>query len=281
MSKFIQYKKLGILEDNRNQPTKAIKWFSKALDIKPNDHVTLQNRGNVYTKVGNYKKAMSDYNKAIEHNDNCTLKRCGLAFDARGSLKLELGDYIGGIDDLLSAIGNDPFLASRYLIASRKTSVAYKKRFKAALRILNLHISKQPDDAKCYAQRSVVYLNLNDVEHAIEDGLKVISLNPDTETWHLCLGVYYLLAGEYSEAIKFIRKSLKVYPEKAVATMCLGVAYQEKKSYATAIKHLTSAIEMNPDYLTAYKERYECFIKQGKNELAKKDEIIIKRLLAA
>ena len=60
-------------------------------------------------KLGDYRGAITDSNKAIELDPN----RAN-AFDSRGEVKSKLGDYKGAISDFNKAVELDPNLTAPY-----------------------------------------------------------------------------------------------------------------------------------------------------------------------
>lgn len=58
---------------NEKNYTKAIFYFSKAIETKPNYDVAFSNRGNAYRLLKEYDKALTDINKAIQISPKDTL----------------------------------------------------------------------------------------------------------------------------------------------------------------------------------------------------------------
>ncbi len=62
------YNNLGDVYANMGDPKKAIENFQKAVDLKPNYADAYHNMGNVYMQMAEYEKAIEALNKAIENN---------------------------------------------------------------------------------------------------------------------------------------------------------------------------------------------------------------------
>ena len=62
----------GVSYNNKGEYDKAIKEFTKALEINPKDATIYNVRGVAYYDKGQYDQAISDYNKAIEINPKYT-----------------------------------------------------------------------------------------------------------------------------------------------------------------------------------------------------------------
>ena len=71
-----KYNNLGVKEYQKGNYDKAISYFNKAIELDPNNAVVYHNRGLVYFKTGSYyntepfHKAISDFSKAIELDSN-------------------------------------------------------------------------------------------------------------------------------------------------------------------------------------------------------------------
>ena len=60
----------GTRSANRGDLSQAIKDFTKAIEIKPDDIMAYNNRGSAYAQQGDYIQAISDFTKAIGINSN-------------------------------------------------------------------------------------------------------------------------------------------------------------------------------------------------------------------
>ena len=125
---------LGYALDEWKDFKNSIKAYSISLEL--NEHAyAYNNRGNVYTELGEYKRAIEDYDKAIELNPNLAQP-----YFNRGNAYAKLGEYERAIED-------------------------YNKAIK-----LN------PDDAEAYINRGLVYAILGEHDRAREDILRAGNL---------------------------------------------------------------------------------------------------------
>ncbi len=81
----------------------ALMKYNKAILNNPHDYRAYNNRGNLYLQMGNYKRAISDYNKAIEENPEFAL-----VYINRGYAYQEMGFYELSIADYSKAIELNP-----------------------------------------------------------------------------------------------------------------------------------------------------------------------------
>ena len=76
----------------------AIRDFSMALDIDPEDNRAYALRGSAKALIDDYQGAIADFNKAIAIDP-----QHGLTYNARGIVKIDIGDKRGACDDFKKA----------------------------------------------------------------------------------------------------------------------------------------------------------------------------------
>ena len=83
--------------------------FDKAIEILPNDALSIQYRGRVYYMLANFPKCLEDYNKVVELKPEDPI-----AYYNRGTAKGRVKDYLGAISDFDRALELDPEYAEVY-----------------------------------------------------------------------------------------------------------------------------------------------------------------------
>ncbi|MDR2152990.1 MAG: tetratricopeptide repeat protein [Helicobacteraceae bacterium] len=83
-----------------NKPQEAIAYYAQAISIDPNRAKTYNDRGAAYDNLGDYDRAIADYNLALEINPNDD----GLAYRNRGAAYYKLGDYDNAVKDAHKAL---------------------------------------------------------------------------------------------------------------------------------------------------------------------------------
>ena len=63
--KATEYKNLGNQAFKENKFQEAADYFTKAIEINPNDHVFYSNRSGAYASLENYEKALEDAEKCV------------------------------------------------------------------------------------------------------------------------------------------------------------------------------------------------------------------------
>lgn len=112
------YNNLGSSRMDRNDFEGAIRYFGLALEIDPNYYPSYMGRGLAYSKIGDYRKALKDYDKAIllipakTQISKETLADC---LFGRGVLKQNLSDFNGAIADYTKCLIIKPYDKDSYL----------------------------------------------------------------------------------------------------------------------------------------------------------------------
>jgi protein O-mannosyl-transferase len=145
------YLNRGMNYYEQGEYTKAMTDFNKAIENNPKDANAYYDRGLIYDYQGKFIKALSDYNKSIELEpyDNPTV------YENRSVLYINLGTYTKSIFDLNKAIELQPNNAGLYI---KRAYIYYKQdEFTQALSDLNKAIEIDPDGKDAYTSRFEIY----------------------------------------------------------------------------------------------------------------------------
>jgi len=99
----------GVESSQKGDFKKAVSDYNKAIEVNPEFVVAYLNRGNSYSRMGELDKAIADYTKAIELNP-----RYPIAYYNRGFVYRRMGEYDRAILDFTKAVEIDPKYARAY-----------------------------------------------------------------------------------------------------------------------------------------------------------------------
>jgi tetratricopeptide (TPR) repeat protein len=119
------YFKRGTDSSQKGDYQRAVSYYNQAIDINPGFVVAYLNRGYSYSRMGEFEKAIADYSKAIELNP-----RYKIAYNNRGFAYRRMGEYDQAILDYTKAIEIDPRYASAYY--NRGHTYHYKGEYEKA-----------------------------------------------------------------------------------------------------------------------------------------------------
>ena len=131
----------------------------------------------------------------------------------------------------------------------------------------------------------VDYLEAKDLERAIFELEKAVTINPESLEAHISLGAVYLtkamLGGNFDPVFAEFNRALEIYPQFAAGRYCLGVAYFEKGkqeeepdksvSFHRAVLEFKTAIVLFPNYARAHYSLGVVYGAQGELDLAEEE----------
>jgi len=205
-------------------------------------------RGNIWSGLGRYSQAISDYNIAIVIDP-----KYSAAYNERGSAKINLGHQAEGVADYDQAISIDPNFSKAY----GNKGIA-KLRFGhnvEAISAFNKAIAIDSKDASVYTNRGVAKFNLHKYVEAILDLDQAIAI--DSSDFHIYnnRGAAKIYLGRFAEAISDFDQALSLNQKDASAYNNRGAAKRNLGRYAEAIYDLDIAIQNNPKNANAYYNR--------------------------
>lgn len=87
----------------------ALQAFNSAIEISPNDSISIQYRGRVYYMLGDFPKCLKDYDRVVQMKPDDPI-----AWYNRGTAHGQLKNYLGAIKDFDKAIELDPDYAEAF-----------------------------------------------------------------------------------------------------------------------------------------------------------------------
>jgi arylsulfatase A-like enzyme/Flp pilus assembly protein TadD len=164
--------KLGIMLAEALQPDKAIELLNVCIKKNPLDPENFNFLGVAYYKKGNAAKALENYRKALELDNNYAS-----VFNNIGSVYLAL-----------------------YLRSKKKDERVYQ----LAIENFNRALEIDPRLFAAYNGRGAAYKFKNQVEKAVADWKKSIEINPNYIDAYFNIGISYLQIGDKAAALKYL-----------------------------------------------------------------------------
>jgi tetratricopeptide (TPR) repeat protein len=161
----------GLLQLSSNRYDEAVKTFSSAIALTPDDAAAFCNRGVAWFYQSDHDRAIADFTKALEINP-----RYAMAYCNRGILWTEKADYDRAIADFNKALEIDP----GYVEAFYGRAVAWflKGDDDRAIADVTKAVEINPDDAAAFSNRGVFWNRKTDYDRAIADFTKAMEINP-------------------------------------------------------------------------------------------------------
>lgn len=210
-------KALALFEDGKHDTDKELDYFTRAIRLDSNYAAAYMGRGFVYHGLGQYQRAVEDYDQAIRLNP-----KVAWTYYWRGLSYVGLGQYQRAIEDYDQAIRLDPENATHY----NDRGVAYGSldQYYRAIEDFNHAIRLNPKDAKAYYNRGLVYQDLGQYQRAIEDYDQAIRLNPKDAGAYNNRGLAYQDLGKKNSACYDWRKACEL-------GICAGLNWAKENGY--------------------------------------------------
>lgn len=197
-------------------------------DISPQSVEDYFNRGTTYLNWGDYAKALSDYNEAIELNPNFAN-----AYNARAVLYFDKGDYTKAWPDVEKALELKPNFADAY--SSRAALYYLQNNFDQAWIDVNKAIKLDPNLPYSYNTRAYLYAHEGNHDQMLSDFKKALELNPNYEDIYINRGVYYEeIENNLSSAMSDFNKALELKPNDGQSYASRAEVYYKLKEYDKA-----------------------------------------------
>jgi tetratricopeptide (TPR) repeat protein len=150
---------------------RAISHYDRAIQIRPKFAKAFFNRALAHRSLGAYDEAIADYTKAIKLKANYAE-----AYNNRGVTYHKSKKFDEAVADYSKAIRLNP----KYVAALNNRAVAYRAEgnLARALADLTAAIAIAPENAHAFANRGLTYVKLGDRDRAITDFRRAVALKP-------------------------------------------------------------------------------------------------------
>ena len=128
-----------------------------------------------------------------------------------------------------------------------------------AMKAFDKAIEIDPNYAKAYAQRAVIYADRRQYLKALKESEQAIKLDPNLAWGFNSRGVAHTGLMNYQEAIQDFNKALELEPRYAWPYCNRSWAYFMLKNYDRAAEDASKAIELAPEFSMAYFRRGRAF----------------------
>ena len=247
----------------------AITDYDKAIELNPEYAEAYNNRGLAKFNLGKYKEAIKDYDKAIELNP-----KYAKAHNNRGFVNLALKKYDEGIRDYTREIEINPNNAHSHLsLGLTKFSIG---KYEEAIKDFDEVIKINPHDIVAYDYRGLSKYTLNRYEEAIKDYTKAIEIDPQFDMAYCDRGIAYYNLGKKHKK-DFYKARVHYNKAKSDYEKCIELNYKDALTYEK-LSFAKSALNEYEEAIKDLEKAKTLYAKEGNMEMVKKCEEEIARL---
>lgn len=266
------YINYGITLIKLGQYGDAVSQLKKSISDKDNKIVRENNKrayraiGISYYKNGNYKKAISNFDKALDIDELDYLNEDIMCYKADASMTI--GDNEEALKIFTKMIEkNDKSEAAIYYI-KRGNIYMLRQEYDLALSDYENAISKNSKNYDYYISKYNALIANNKKQEALNSLNEAITLAVKSSASNLTLGKLYYYSGDITSATNFLNKSID--EKNYDAYYYLGLIAEDNKEIDLALQYYNVYFDNTKEQISdaAYSHFASCLIEQGEYELA-------------
>ena len=261
--------------------------FERVLQIESLDAPTYQLMGNGYAQAGQFEKAISYYQKAVDLNpvDALTQQNFAHCYNNYGVSLRNRGKWDAAIDAYRNALRLMPTLQ----LARTNLSDVFTRKAKAhseageldAAVAAYLELQKlHPDEMHIRNLLGELYLKKGDYADALSVFRHVYNVNPNADhALHNLIAAYHHYARslsdveDYTTAIQLLEEALRLTPTDLNLRLSLANAYQGAEDYERAATEIARVLAQTPENPQAKAEQINLKIRRGNALMRERDYI--------
>ncbi|MCX7050001.1 MAG: tetratricopeptide repeat protein [Candidatus Sumerlaeota bacterium] len=253
---YFLYRNTGVIFALQGNADAAIKWYDKALAIKPDDYDAMRSKGISLSEKGDQDAAIQWFDKALAINlaDYHAMREKGVCL----SKKDEEDAAIQWFDKAL-AIKPDNYDAVR----QKGVSLSKKGDQDAAIQWLDKVLAIKPEDYDAMRQKGVSFSKKGDQDAAIQWFDKALAIKPHDYRAMLQKGVSFSEKGDQDAAIQWYDKALMIKPDEYKAMRQIGVSISKKGDEDAAIQWFDKALAIKPNDYGSMRNKGVSLSKKG------------------
>ncbi len=236
---FSDFNNLGVktvLESGDNK--RALKYFEKALEMKPGCFVCLVNKGRAFVRLERYEEAIAIFEEALK-----TVPGSAEVYSSLGEAKLNQGKTEESISYFKKAVNLG--LEDSMTLTNLGIALTESGKPREALRYLDRSIKVDSNIAETHSNRGIALFRLGKKRKALEAFQTADRLRPNNKQIANNLGVVYDVLGKRQLARKYYQKALEIDSGFALAQYNLASNFLEGGNRTEAYKRLNLLKNMN------------------------------------
>ena len=202
--------------------------YTQAIKLEPEKIKYINNRAEAYYWNDEYKKALKDWNKILELDNEYEINYYYKAYTEN-----ELGLYKNALLSINKVLNQDP---------NDEDAEELKN-------IINENLNQDKTTKNLisnYTQTTKKYLENGFYSDAYNYCQKILELDPNNIYAHLYLGVYYYYQKDFSNAKKEYEQAIKIDKTFAKAYCNLGILLLEQGNFSHAVTNFKLAEKYDP-----------------------------------
>ena len=221
---------------------RAIELYTKALDQYPYNDNLFFKRGISKYELGENYGAISDFERAIDLNDEVADY-----YNRRGLVKFRLKDYENATKDFVKAVAHDSTMSIAYFNIAYTLSEVNQPD--TALLFITKALELDPDNGQFQLNHGLIHFRLKNYRQALDSYLETLRLEyGDLPSLQNRIGVAYYNLEDYDSATMYFKWAADADPKNNQYAKNLGRSYKRTERFKDAIQVLETLDEDQRDH---------------------------------
>jgi tetratricopeptide (TPR) repeat protein len=222
--------------------------YDRALALRPDDAMALNNRGNTLNELKRFNEALAYYKRALAVRPDYAeaLNNLGVALHSLKRFDEALASYNRAV-----AVRPD-YARAHY---NRGVTLHELNRLEEALASYDCALAARPNYAEALSNRAITLHKLNRFDEALSSYERVLTVSPDYVDAIYNRGVTLHELKRFDEALASYDRALAVQPEHTEALCNRGITLHELKRLDEALGSYDRAINLRPAHPNALYNR--------------------------
>jgi tetratricopeptide (TPR) repeat protein/serine/threonine protein kinase len=248
---------LGSDLDRTGNSAEAVRYYTAALSLRPDNSGVLHSRGKALLDAGELPAAIADLQRAVALEP-----RYAAAHYTLGRALLAQRRPDDAIAACKAAIDIDPKLAAAHIYLGR--ALQTQRKLDDAIACFRKAMELDPDAIFLHHELGNALRQQGRLDDAIASYQKAIEINPTNAPVHIALGDALIQQKKLDEGIAMYKKAIELNPKVVKAHHELGNALRQQGRLDDAIASYRQAIALTPDYTPALINLGRVLRQQGK-----------------
>jgi tetratricopeptide (TPR) repeat protein len=234
----------------------SVSLWTEVLRRHPGSVQALNDRGNAYSRTGQFNRAMEDFTQALRSDPENAF-----TYNNRGSVKARAGDFEGAVRDFDQALSLKPDYADAWL--NRANALLYSDRPGLALADAREAIRLKPEFSLAYHTRALIYDRLGSFDDARADLDKALVINPQFAEAYATRATLNNKTGRFDRALSDAGRAIEAGLSRPGLYFERALAHYNLKEFQAALRDLDQAVQRDQGVAEYYFYRGYCHYNLG------------------
>jgi tetratricopeptide (TPR) repeat protein len=253
----------------------AINDLSTLIGLDPRAAMAFAYRGGAYQQKGDYRSAVADYERALALEPRLEPQLKGQVNLARELASLSVNKKVPLEAEraalLLTLAANDLRIGRAMTALNKKPKAEIEANDKTILDKIDQSLKINPYSGGTYRLRGDIYLELDQLEAAMNDYTRAIVVDPADPTNYAARAKLQQRVGNDAYALADYSKMIEINPRDKDGYRGRAEVYEKLRQDDLALADLTKIVEIEPTSPHSYTSRFFYYFSRGKDGLAGAD----------